>query len=281
MPDTNSTPIKRGLSLAVGWLADRRVPAPLRRFVYSGYCRLTGADPGEARLALVAYPSLGAFFVRHLKTDARQWNMDPSALPAPCDGRIQDVRRIEADTILQAKGRPYSVAELLGDPSAAQALEGGWAWTIYLSPSDYHRVHTPTAGSLEGVRWLGSARHSVAPKVLARRPRVFVENERAVLSMESGETRYQLVMVGALNVGRIRVVGVEPLGNPATGSGTGRDVNQKPAFARGDELARFEMGSTVVLLFPPNSAKPLLNLKPEDVVRMGSSIGTLDCTEET
>ena len=276
-----ATPLKRRFSHATGWLADRRVPIPLRRLVYGSYCRFTGADPGEARLALKAYPSLGAFFVRQLKPDARPWVDKPECLPSPCDGHFQDIRRIEAGTILQAKGHPYALDELLGNEEDAQALEGGWAWTIYLSPSDYHRVHTPETAELIAVRWLGSARHSVAPKVLARRPRVFVENERAVLTMYSNRARYHLVMVGALNVGRIRVVGVKHLGQPVPTAGTGRSVKSFPVFRRGDELARFEMGSTVVLLFPPQTVRPLPSFCQGEAVRMGRPIGSFPAFSPT
>ncbi|MFT5288419.1 MAG: phosphatidylserine decarboxylase [Planctomycetota bacterium] len=268
-----STPWLRRLSHFAGWLADRKVPTPLRGFFYGSYCRLTGADAGEAQLPVKAYPSMGAFFVRRLKPGARTWESREDLLPAPCDGCVQDLHPIKDGTILQAKGSPYSVAELLGDEEAARELEGGWAWTIYLSPRDYHRVHTPEAGVLESVRWIDGTRYSVAPKVLAKRPRVFAQNERAVLTIASSRARYQLVMVGALNVGRIRVIGVESGASPGARGGTGEPAGTLPRFERGDELARFEMGSTVVLLFPKGSAVPLPDLAPEHGVRLGSAIG--------
>lgn len=271
-----STPWKQRLSHTVGWLADRKVPKLLRRPVYGGYCLVTGADAGEAQLSVRQYPSLGAFFVRRLRPGARTWDPDPDALPAPCDGRVQDLRQVQGDTLLQAKGRDYPLSELLGDAALARSFEEGWAWTIYLSPRDYHRVHTPLDATLTDVRWIAGARHSVAPKVLARRPRVFVDNERAVLRLETAVGPAALVMVGALNVGRIRVVGVEPGASPANAGGTGRQEGAAPRFARGDELARFEMGSTIVLVLPPGSFCPRAGLGPEDPVRMGEPIGRLD-----
>ena len=251
-----ATPWKRRLSLTAGWLADRRIPRFLRPVVIGAYCRVTGADPSEAQLAVHGYPSLGAFFVRRLKPGARRIAEDHAVLPSPCDGRVQDLRRIEDDTLLQAKGRAYSVSELVGDPERAARLEGGWAWTIYLSPRDYHRVHAPEAARLLHVEWIDGARHSVAPKVLARRDRVFVDNERAALHLEGERFAYTLVMVGALNVGRIRVVGVEPGRSPAPRTGTGTSPHHAPRFERGAELARFEMGSTIVLLLPPGAGVP-------------------------
>lgn len=262
------TPLSLALSHLVGWLADRRVPRALRPPAYRAFCRLTGADPDEAELPLDGYGSLGAFFVRRLRPGARPLAPDPAALLAPCDGRIQAVDVIRGGRLLQAKGRDYSVGDLLGAPweAADMDLEGAVAFTIYLSPRDYHRVHAPLAATLREVRWIPGSRHSVAPAVLARRDRVFAENERAVLVLDAPEGPFHLVMVGALNVGRIRVVGVER-GAPA------------PApplrFERGGELARFEMGSTVVLLLPAGRVAPRTDLAPELAVRLGEPLGRL------
>ena len=255
--------VRRSSSALVGWLADRAVPRALRRLVYGGYCRWTGADPREAELALDDYPSLGAFFVRRLKAGARALDPDPRALLSPCDGTLQALGRIERGALLQAKGQSYSIDELLGAPPRASGLEGAWTATIYLSPRDYHRVHAPVAAHLEEVRWLPGERRSVAPRVLARVPRVLSTNERAVLVLRGEHGPLFLVMVGALNVGRIRVVGVE----------TGRSPAPPLAFARGSELARFEMGSTVVLVVP--GARPLSGLAAGASVRLGQRVAEL------
>ena len=257
--------LRRTLSHAVGWLADRRIPRPLRSPVYRAYAGLTGADPSEARLALTEFPSLGAFFVRRLKDGAR--TIDPRAdrMVSPCDGVIQALGRVEAGKLLQAKGRDYTADELLAGAAEVDEveLEGARSWTIYLGPKDYHRVHAPLAGDLVDVRWVPGDRLSVAPKVLARRERVFASNERAVLSFRTAGRPWFLVMVGALNVGRIRVVGVEP--GTAPGS-------PKP-FEKGAELARFEMGSTVVLVVPNDLVVPEEDVAEGDVVRLGTALG--------
>jgi phosphatidylserine decarboxylase len=267
------TPLRRAASRAFGWLADRRLPRFLRAPVYRAYGRAFDIDFDEVRLALAEHPSLGAFFVRRLKAGARPFPADPALLPSPADGRLQALDRIEDGSVLQAKGQPYPVRELLGEAAAGVELEGGWAWTVYLSPRDYHRVHSPVRAALADVLWLGGTRYSVAPEVLARR-RVLGVNERAVLRLESDAGPLFLVMVGALNVGRIRVVGVEPGrdGPPAPGAGTGRAVGP-PRFERGAELARFEMGSTVVLVSPPGGAEPEGNLELGGPVRMGQVLG--------
>jgi phosphatidylserine decarboxylase len=259
------TALRRASSRLFGWLSDRRLPRALRAPIYRAYAAAYGLELDELRLALADHPSFGAFFVRRLRDGARPLPEDPRVLFSPCDGRLQSLDRIERGTILQAKGRPYPVAELLGPLATDLELEGGSAWTIYLSPRDYHRVHSPVAGRLARVAWIGGDLLSVGPRVLARREKVLSINERSALRLEDDGRALALVMVGALNVGRIRVVGVEP-GADAPPGGV--------ALERGGELARFEMGSTVVLLTPPGRWEPLPGLQVGDPLRLGQPIGT-------
>lgn len=258
----------RGLRLAlshtVGWIADRRIPTPLRATVYKGYARCTGANLDEIRLPLAAFPSLGAFFVRELKSGARPFPTSRDDIGSPVDGTVQSLCPIERGTVLQAKGRAYSVSDMLGSIGDARDLEGGFAWTIYLSPRDYHRIHAPDACRLTAAEWMPGDRFSVAPKVLAKR-RVLDVNERCALKLECERATLYLVLVGAMNVGRMRVVGVEP-------DHKGPLAPERP-FARGAELARFEMGSTIVLLAPRGAAACVAGLNEGDGVAMGRPIG--------
>lgn len=258
------TPLRRALSLAVGWAMDRRIPTPLRARAYRGFARVFDANLAEARGPLEIYPTLGAFFVRRLVDGARVFPADAHVLPSPCDGAVQAVSRIERGTLLHAKGRAYPVEEMLAGRARAAELEGGQAWILYLSPRDYHRVHCPLDARLVDVAWTAGARYSVAPRVLERR-RVLDVNERAVLTLETRGLRWYLVMVGALNVGRIRVVGAT--------TGRSGPLARPLEYARGDELARFEMGSTVVLVFPPHSFRAREDLAQHQPIRMGEPIG--------
>jgi phosphatidylserine decarboxylase len=260
-----ATPLRRTASRLIGWISDRRVPRMLRAPIYRGYARVYDVDLGELRLPLEEHPSFTAFFVRRLADGARRFPLDPALLPSPCDGTLQASDPVDSGSILQAKGRPYPVRELLAGADHEVELEGGHAWTIYLSPRDYHRVHAPVDASLSEIRWQPGARYSVAPKVLAARPKVLSINERAVLRLETARGPLFLVMVGALNVGRIRVVGAE----------TGRSGSLEPPrkFARGDDLARFEMGSTVVLVAPRGGPRPVEGLALGQRIRMGDVIG--------
>ncbi len=252
------------ISSAVGWLMDRKVPTPLRAPFYRTYARCTGAVLDEALGPLTIYPSLGAFFVRRLREGARPIDGAPESLISPVDGKLQSVGRVERGRLLQAKGQDYGSRELLDGVGADLELEGARAWTLYLSPADYHRIHAPEGGRLVEVHWVPGERHSVAPKVLARRE-VLAINERCVLRLETQRGPLLMVLVGALNVGRIRVLGIEP----------GVDATPDRPLERGEELARFEMGSTVVVIAPPTAEgipEPTVQV-PATPVRVGLPIG--------
>lgn len=259
-----STPVRTWMSRAVGWLADRRIPGPLRTPIYRAYCRFAGADPSEAQLPLHGYSSLGAFFVRRLRPGLRRFPEDELLLGSPVDGRLQDRSVVTDGTVLQAKGQPYSVRELLAGVGEELELEGAVSWTLYLSPRDYHRIHAPESCRIVDVAWQPGAHRSVRPKVLSRREAVLATNERVALALESPRGPFLMVFVGALNVGRLRVVGVGPGqdGPPPTAT----------AFARGDELGRFELGSTVVMIWPRGATQPLDRPAPGDAIRMGSPL---------
>jgi phosphatidylserine decarboxylase len=166
--------------------------------------------------------------------------------------------------VVQAKGRTYALEQFLGQGGRGHDLEDGFAWTIYLSPRDYHRIHAPETCDLVHAEWIAGDRFSVAPKVLARRP-VLDINERCTLRLECARATLFFVLVGALNVGRIRVVGVQP--------GHAGPVLPKLRFARGAEMARFEMGSTIVLVAPRDAVTPDPKLAVGAHVRLGQPIG--------
>lgn len=259
-------PARRALSHLVGWLADRPLPRFMRASVYRAYARRFRVDLDEMRDPLDSHATFTDFFVRHLKAGARPIEADPDSIVSPVDGTVQTLGPVERGQILQAKGRPYALEELLGAAARGVELDGGFAWTIYLSPRDYHRIHSPVDARLVRVEWLPGERYSVAPKVLARRD-VLPINERAVLTLQSDPSALYLVLVGALNVGRIKVLGIE---QPRSGP-----VAVQLPFARGSELARFEMGSTIVLVAPPRYVTACNGLMPGDAVRLGQALGRI------
>lgn len=221
-----------------------------------------------------AYPSFNAFFTRALRDGARTAAGDAGTITCPADGRISQIGRIEAGRIVQAKGRDYTVAELLADADAAARYREGCFATIYLSPRDYHRVHMPLDGTLVETVHVPGRLFSVAPGPVANIPNLFARNERLVCHFEDARGPFVVVMVGAILVSGITTVwnGAEV---PPYARGIvrrdwrGRDIR----LARCAEMARFEMGSTVIALFPAGQLDPKLG--NETPVTVGQRLGDL------
>ncbi len=224
---------------------------------------MSGARLEEAGLPLNQYGSLGEFFARALRTDCRPIDPDPKTLVSPVDGRVQGVEIIRHGMIVQAKGLDYPVRELLAGVGEELNLEGGVCMTLYLSPSDYHRIHTPAASKISEARWVRGRMHSVAPSVLTRKI-VLPINERCVLRLDTDQGPLLLVLVAALNVARLIVNDVEP-----NWSGL---VEPALTRERGAELGRFELGSTVIVIAPAGMVEPDASLTPDSAVRMGRRI---------
>lgn len=239
--------------------------------MYRGYARATGADLSEVRLPLSEHPSLGAFFVRRLKEGARPIERDPSLFVSPVDGTVQSLSPLERGTLLQAKGKPYALRELLGgheDP----ALEGGFSWTIYLSPRDYHRIHAPLGGKVLGYSYLPGEFWPVNPISVRNKEALFCVNERLITWMDTPAGLCAVVAVGATCVSRIHAAYddlVTHTGQPAKI----HRYEQAIPMEKGGELGMFEMGSTVILLFAAGRVSWDDWLRPEAAVRMGRRIG--------
>lgn len=258
--------VKRRLSLLVGWAADRHVPRFLRAPLYRSYAGLTGADLTEMRGRPADHASLGAFFVRRLADGARPIEPDPGLLVSPTDSMVQASSPITDGAVVEAKGRTYPIEDLLDGMADGMELEGGHQVTLYLGPKDYHRIHCPIDADLVESRHVPGERFSVQPRVLARH-RVLPVNERVVCRLGSEHGTFFMVLVGAMIVGRIRVVGVDPLHRGP--------IEPPRHFVRGEEFGRFEMGSTVVLVTPPGFLSPLPGATEGETVRMGEAIARL------
>ena len=220
------------------------------------------------------YASFNAFFTRALKPGARSADADPTSLLMPADGKMSQIGRIEAGRIFQAKGQSFTAAELLGDEAAALPFADGWFANIYLSPRDYHRVHMPWSGTLTETLHVPGRLFSVAPWAVREVPRLFARNERLVCHFDTDFGPMCMVMVGALLVS-----GVETVWNgvniPAYASQAWRlDFRgQAIRLDRFAEMARFNYGSTVIMLFPRNGI--MLDAIPtETATRLGQRMGT-------
>ncbi len=223
-----------------------------------------------------SYTSFNRFFTRALKEGARVADPDPRALLMPADGRISQLGTIEGGRIFQAKGQSFTAAELLGDAEDAKVFCDGLFATIYLSPRDYHRVHMPFTGTLRETVHVPGRLFSVGPAAVARVPRLFARNERLVCHFDTEFGPMVQVMVGALLVSGVETVwGGEEI--PAYGDGiTRKDYRgQGITLQRFAEMARFNYGSTVVVLLPPGVAEFEPGLVAEGPVKLGQALARL------
>jgi phosphatidylserine decarboxylase len=261
------------LSRVVGVATRARAPAALHQAAMKGFARAYGVDLHEADLPLEGYATFSEFFSRGLKAGVRPIDPGERVVVSPVDGAVSEAGTIENGRCLQAKGLAFPVAALLGDPEAAQPFaDGGTFATLYLSPRDYHRVHSPLGGAITGWRYLPGELWPVNPASVRTVDGLFALNERLVTWLDTPAGRCALVMVGATCVGRIRAAYDDVLtqdGRPASS----RTLATPLPVSKGQELGRFEMGSTVILLFARGAAAWDGTLIPDARVTMGRRIG--------
>lgn len=250
---------------------------PWKNFLIARFVHTYGVDLGEAvERDLRAYPTFNAFFTRALRSEARPWPDDAATIGSPADGRVSASGRVDDGRMLQAKDRTFSVAGLLGDAEAAASYRDGSFLTVYLSPRDYHRVHMPLDGVLEETLYIPGRLFSVAPSSVAGIPDLFARNERLVCHFSSGNRRFCIVLVGAMLVSGIEVVFEAALAKP-TANDTMRQNHRgrRIRFKRGDELGRFNMGSTVITLLDRDLGVFDATLEAGRPLRVGEPAGRL------
>jgi phosphatidylserine decarboxylase len=217
-----------------------------------------------------SYASFNAFFTRPLKAGARP--LAQADWLCPVDGAISQFGPIDGDQIFQAKGHRYSSTALLGGDSALAAhFQGGHFACLYLSPKDYHRIHMPAAGRLQRMIYVPGALFSVNPTTARGVPGLFARNERVVCVFDGEHGPWVLVLVGATIVGSMATVWHGVVNPPRSAqlqefSYTGA---QAPQLKQGDEMGRFLLGSTVVMLFPKGPMQWNAAWAPGGVIRMG------------
>lgn len=237
-------------------LAYSKTPWIKRRFIHTILAHFD-VNLGEAANSDPdSYESFNAFFTRALKPGARTPDADPRTLLLPADGKVSQCGKIENGRIFQAKGQDYTAAELLGDAELAKAYENGVFMNIYLSPRDYHRVHMPWTGTLTETLHMPGRLFSVSPGTVADVPRLFARNERLVCHFDTDFGPMCSVMVGAMLVSGVETVwnGVnipEYADAPKRLDFRGQNIR----LERFAEMARFNYGSTVILLFPEGSVQ--------------------------
>ncbi|MGH8580584.1 MAG: archaetidylserine decarboxylase [Gammaproteobacteria bacterium] len=223
-----------------------------------------------------SYPDFNSFFTRELRAGVRTFAREASSVIAPVDGWVSEIGTIQDDSITQAKGRRFTLSQLLGgDPEFAEHFRGGRFTTLYLSPREYHRVHMPVGGRLREMVYIPGRLFAVNPRSVRVINSLFARNERIVSLFDTGAGLMALIMVGAIFVGSMYTVwhgAVTP--TRARTPRRWRYEGDAVHLDKGAEVGRFNMGSTVILLFKQGAVRWSDALPPGERIQMGQSIGT-------
>lgn len=268
---------KNVVSRAFGVLCEVPFPAPVQGVVNEGFAKLYKLDVEEAERAPSEYATLNAFFTRHLKQGARPIEVSPEdrgALVSPVDGRITQFGSARGGTLIQAKGREYTLTGLLDSAALAQRFEQGSYATIYLSPRDYHRIHSPVEGSIRQISYIPGHLWPVNPLSVRHVDQLFAVNERLISFVETRELGcVAVIKVGATCVGRIGLRFNPIESNTSFRRRQDIELVEPVVMGAGEELAVFNLGSTVILLVesPDFAFKP--GLVDGQMLRLGERLG--------
>ena len=266
---------KNMLSRALGAVLRAPLPQAVHRQFIRRFAKAYGVDASESEKDILSYPTFAEFFTRRLKPGLRPIAAGDAPV-SPVDGTLGESGPIENGTLVQAKGKTYTVAELVAGPDAqadAAKLEGGTFVTIYLAPYNYHRIHTPLGGQIEGYTYVPGALWPVNAVGVRNVEKLFCVNERLTTWIRVPQGLVGLVAVGATNVGRIRALYDDVVTNARRArEPLKKQYDQPIPVEKGGEVAVFEMGSTVVLLFPPGISLSK-DLKAGTPIKLGVSLG--------
>ncbi len=263
---TNRIP-RHAATRFMGWFSKRRNPAVRTASIalWRLFCDVDLTDAAETR-----FGSLHDAFIRRLRDGARPVNTDPGTIVSPSDGIVGAFGRVSAGQVLQVKGFPYAIADLLGSVAEAQEWRDGWFVTLRLTAGMYHRFHAPHDLTVEQVRYISGDTWNVNPIALKRVERLFCKNERApiTVTLDSGH-RLALVPVAAVLVASIRLPFLDADRNVRSG---GQGVRpSKARFGKGEEMGWFEHGSTIIVLSPAD-CPPVPGLIEGQTIRMGEPL---------
>ena len=256
------------ITRAVGRLCDLPLPPAVANAVVKMYVRAYDVNLGDTVAPDCAFGSFDAFFTRALRDGARPVTSDAAEIVSPADGRLDDLGPIHPGGTFSIKGKDYQLADLVGDPAEVARYEGGQYAIVYLSPRDYHRVHSPVAGKVSLIRSLPGDLYPVNSIGERHIPSLFATNRRVAIVIDTeAHGRVTVVMVGAMIVGRITVSAIDahdvPLGTHV--------IAPAQSVARGDEIGIFHMGSTAVV-FVEKGVTPTWRRPSSPGVRMGEPL---------
>lgn len=271
---------QRYMSHAAGVLAATKLPRPVAKTAVRAFGSFYGVNFDEVKEPLESFPSVQSFFTRALKDGARPVDAAADAFVSPCDGAWGTSGTVTEGTALQVKGRPYSVASLLDDDTIAPRFEGGTFSTLYLSPRDYHRFHSPWDGDVVAARHVPGALWPVNKAGIVHVEGLFARNERIVAylrpRLSAGappDALLAMVAVGATMVGKVRVT-FDDLTTNTGAPAVSRTYDPPHGLRKGEEWGRFEFGSTIVLVATPGWLHLDVS-EPGTPLVLGRRIGTV------
>ena len=266
------------LTQLAGWFAQQKWGA-VTHFVIKAFAKKYNVDMSEAKKENFSdYESFNQFFIRELKDDARKINENPTALCLPADGRVSQIGHIDDERLLQAKGHFFSLSDLLaGDEELVNTFKNGEFATIYLSPRDYHRVHMPCDATLRKMIYVPGDLFSVNPFLAKHVPNLFARNERVICVFDTAFGPMVQILVGATITASMSTVWAGVINPPRTSEVKVWTYQGDNAIklTKGQEMGAFQLGSTVINLFPANSVTLAEHLEVDVPVRMGEILATM------
>ena len=266
------------LTQLAGWFAQQKWGA-VTHFVIKVFAKKYNVDMSEAKKENFSdYESFNQFFIRELKDNARKINENPTALCLPADGRVSQIGHIVDERLLQAKGHFFSLSDLLaGDEELVNTFKNGEFATIYLSPRDYHRVHMPCNATLRKMIYVPGDLFSVNPFLAEHVPNLFARNERVICVFDTAFGPMAQILVGATITASMSTVWAGVINPPRTGEVKVWTYQGDSAIklTKGQEMGAFQLGSSVINLFPANSVTLAEHLEVDVPVRMGEILATM------
>lgn len=263
------------ISRVFGYTSLIPIPQGLMKRIIAWYSAKYGVNLDEAEIPAEGYKNLNKFFTRTLKSGSRKIDGDKSSVVATTDSRVDMYGDITDDSILQAKGVDYSLRELIPSIEAEKFINGKFI-TLYLSPGDYHRIHSPVSGKITGFFNIPGKLFTVQEFMVKGLKGLFAINERLITYIETESGAVAVCKIGAINVGKISLSYDHSVTNKVFRSKNELiyDDDKKPLVKKGDEIGIFNLGSTVIILFE-NGMMEFSDLKYGQKVKMGDKIGKL------
>ena len=263
------------LSTAMHWFMQMETPW-IKNAQIKLLAKLYKIDLSEVPLDdITDYPSFNSFFTRSLKPGSRPIDSAPTTLVSPADGVVSQSQHLQGNTLIQAKCHDYTLEALLGgDIEYAKQFYNGDAAVIYLSPKDYHRIHMPCDGTLLSMTYVPGDLFAVNPATVRNVEGLFARNERLIIRFENEHGIFCLIMVGAIFVGSMETVWQGKITPPYQPTLQHWDYDEPLAFHKGEEIGRFNMGSTVILLTPEGQIPELGMISADTPVKMGEKLAS-------